>query len=207
MSSPGLPRPYIPTSADDVDAGCDGMPIPDRELAQRCQEGEAVAYTELVRRHRRAVRGIAHAILACSDDTDDVVQETFVRAYEAIHQYNGRHEFGGWVRRIAVNCAVGKLRDRERRGRLVRNAASARPETPVGPAEQATRAELQARVRRAIDHLPLRQRLAITLFALDDMNLAETAQAMGCSAGAVKQHLYRARRRLAELLSGDLREE
>jgi RNA polymerase sigma-70 factor (ECF subfamily) len=183
------------------------MPINDRKLAQRCQQGEAVAYTELVRRHRGVVRGIAYAILACSDDTDDVVQETFVRAYEAIHQYNGRYEFGAWVRRIAVNCAVGKLRNRERRGRLVRNAASATPHAPTGPAEHANRAELQARVRQAIRRLPLRQQLAITLFGLDDMNLAETADAMGCSVGTVKQHLYRARRRLAELLSDDVREE
>lgn len=207
MSSASLPEPYMPTSAHDVDAGCDGMPIPDRELARRCQEGEAVAYTELVRRHRRAVRGIAYAIVACSDDAEDVVQETFVRAYGAIAQYNGRHEFGGWIRRIAVNCAVEKLRDRERRDRLVRNVASARHQTPVSPPEHAARTELQARVRRAVERLPLRQRLAISLFGLDDMNLAETAQAMRCSVGTVKQHLYRARRRLAELLSDDLGEE
>jgi len=184
------------------------MLIDDKGLVQRCQRGEAVAYTELVRRHRKAVRGIVHAIILCSDDAEDAVQETFVRAYEALGQYNGRYEFGGWVRRIAVNCAIGKLRERERRSRLVRNAAADPDHRPAAtPAEQVARAELQTRVRSAIDRLPLRQHLAITLFGLQDMTLAETADAMQCSIGTVKQHLHRARQRLAGLLARGLQEE
>ena len=195
------------TSAHDAAAGCDGMLIDDKGLVQRCQQGEAVAYTELVRRHRKAVRGIVYAVLLCSDDAEDAVQETFVRAYEAIGQYNGRYEFAAWVRRIAVNCAIGKLRERERHSRLVRNAAANAGRSPAAtPADQLARTELQTR-RSAVVWLPLKQRLAITLFGLQDMTLAETADAMQCSTGTVKQHLHRARQRLAKLLAHDLREE
>lgn len=184
------------------------MASQDRELAQRSQRGDADAYTELVRRHRKMVYGVAYAIVVCSGDAEDVVQEAFLRAYAAIGRYNPRHEFAGWIRRITVNCAVSKLRQQERTRRLVQAAAAqANPAPAPTPAEQLVATELQGQVRRAIDSLPLKQRLAITLFALEDMDLAGTAQAIGCSVGAVKSHLHRARQKLAQLLSEHIEEE
>jgi RNA polymerase sigma factor (sigma-70 family) len=184
------------------------MASQDRELAQRCQRGDADAYAELVRRHRRMVYGVAYAIVVCSDDAEDVVQEAFLRAYGAIGRYNPRYEFAGWIRRITVNCAVSKLRQQERTRRLVQaGAAQANPAPAPTPAEQLVATELQGQVRRAVDSLPLNQRLAITLFALEDMDLAGTAQAIGCSVGAVKSHLHRARQKLAQMLSEHIEEE
>ena len=184
------------------------MASQDRELARKSQQGDADAYTELVRRHRRMVYGVAYAIVARSDDAEDVVQEAFLRAFGAIGRYNPRYEFAGWIRRIAVNCAVSSLRRQQRSRRLAQaGAAHANPGPVPTPAEHLAAAELQGHVRRAVDSLPLKQRLAITLFALEDMDLAGTAQAIGCSVGAVKSHLHRARAKLADLLSEHLEEE
>ena len=183
------------------------MSCSDRQLAQACQHGEASAFAELVRRHRRMVYGVAYAILASTDDAEDVVQEAFLRAHQAMAQFNSRCEFAAWIRRIAVNCAISKLRQRQRIARLARDGAtSANPGPEPSPAESLAAGELDDRVRRAIAELPLKQRLAITLFGLQDLNLAETAEALGCSVGAVKLHLHRARRKLADMLSDYLEE-
>lgn len=198
----------MPTSTHTADAGSFHMSSLDGQLAQRCQRGETGAFSELVRRHRTRVYRIACAIVQSTDDAEDVVQEAFVRAYRAMHQYNPNSEFGAWMRRIAVNCAVSKLRQQGRASQVARQASRAgnpRPAPP--PIEQVTANELEGTIRGAIAELPLKQRLAITLFGLEDMNLAETAEAIGCSVGAVKLHLHRARRKLAGTLADYLQEE
>ncbi len=180
----------------------------DTELARRCQRGDAGAYAELVHRHRGMVYRVARAIMGCADDAHDVAQDALVRAYEAIDTYNGYHEFGAWLRRITVNRAVSKLRDRQRATRLVTASRSAAHPLPAtdNPADSAAVRELEEHLRRAIEELPLKQRLSITLFALEDMSLAETAEAIGCSVSAVKAHVHRARRKLALRLSEYLQE-
>ncbi len=184
------------------------MPGGDTELARRCQGGDAGAYAELVHRHRGMVYRVARAIMGCADDAHDVAQDALVRAYEAIGTYNGRHEFGAWLRRITVNRAISKLRERRRVARLLTAGPPAtQPHPADNPADSASARELEEHLRRAIERLPLKQRLAITLFALEDMSLAETGEAIGCSVSAVKAHVHRARRKLTALLSEHLQED
>jgi len=177
----------------------------DRELARRCREGDTAAYAELMRRHRRMVFGIVYAILGCPEEAEDVAQEAFVRAYRAIGRYDPRFAFATWIRRIAVNRAISRLKGRERTREVEREAGRrsvARREAE--PEEQATASDLRERVRASIETLPTNQRVAITLFGLEGMTLAETAEAIGCSVGAVKSHLHRARGKLADQLSDHL---
>lgn len=179
-----------------------GTTSPDGELARRSQRGDVGAYAELMRRHRRMVFGVAYAILGSADDAEDATQEAFVRAYQALHQHNPDLSFRAWLRRIAANCAVAKARKQQRRDRLAASRVEMAGGAPGGnPVDDAMADELQTHVRRAIQKLPLKQRLAVTLFELDDMTLAQTADAAGCSVGAVKLHLHRARRKLAKTLA------
>jgi len=152
---------------------------------------------------------VARAIMGCADDAHDVAQDALVRAYEAIGTYNGSHQFGAWLRRITVNRAISRIRERRRATRLVRSGAPVSPPSPAAdnPADSASVRELEQHLRRAIERLPLKQRLAITLFALQDMSLAETAEAIGCSVSAVKSHVHRARRKLTLSLSDYLQED
>ena len=195
-------------STHNAGAGSVQMPSQDRDLVRRCQRGDAAAYAELLYRHRKMVYRVACAITGSPDDAEDVVQDAFVRAYRAIHRYNPRYEFTTWVRRIAVNCAASKLAQHRRIARREqRHAAIGNPHPAPTPAEQAVANELNRQLRQAMDCLPLKQRVAITLFGLQDMDIAGTAQAMGCSAGTVKSHLHRARQKLAELMSDHMQEE
>jgi RNA polymerase sigma-70 factor (ECF subfamily) len=81
------------------------------------------------------------------------------------------------------------------------------PPGPTTPERELVTGELRTRVREAIDVLPVKQRVAMMLFALEDMGIAETAYAMGCSAGTVKAHLHRARHKLAADLSAYMEED
>ena len=193
-------------SAHTADFGRDGIVSDDRELARRAQRGDAEAHAELLRRHRRMVVSVVYAILGCRDDAEDTAQEAFVRAYRGIKGYRLRYPYVAWLRRIAVNTAISRLR-RRRRERPDADAAlevGLRPDPH--PIEHVAAAERDVCVHRAIEALPLRQRLAVTLFHLKDMSLADAADAMGCSVGAVKSHLHRARETLALRLSSQLKE-
>jgi RNA polymerase sigma-70 factor (ECF subfamily) len=160
-----------------------GTPSLDSELARRCQRGEVAAYQELVRRHRATVYRLACAIVRDRDDAEDVVQEAFVRAYRAISRFDSGRDFAGWLKRITVNCAVSKLAER-RRGlaRTGRSAGDEGPSPAPDPDCHLITDELQSHVRQAIDQLPVRQRVAISLFSLDDMGVVLTAT--GCARGA-----------------------
>jgi RNA polymerase sigma-70 factor (ECF subfamily) len=178
----------------------------DLALARRCQQGDVAAYAELVRRHRRMVLGAARSVLGSTEEAEDVAQEAFVRAYRSIRQHDGRSAFCGWVRRITVNCAVSRLRQRRREQRraVELGSLSRSPSSGPDPSERVLSAETDRAIRDAVAALPPKQRLAIALFHLEGMGLAGAALAMGCSVNAVKANLHRARRRLACELAGEL---
>jgi RNA polymerase sigma factor (sigma-70 family) len=172
----------------------------DSDLARRCQGGDATAYAELVRRHRRMVYRIARGIVGSADEAEDVVQDAFVRAFRRTGTHRRRQTFAGWVRRIALNCAIDHIRRRERERRN-HEQAPRNPGPTRDPAEEVMATEVRTWARRAVEDLPLKQRLAVTLFYLDDLSVAETAETLGCSPSTVKVHLTRGRRRLAERMA------
>jgi len=196
---------YIIVSVNATGADDRAMPSEDRELIARCKTGDPGAYDELVRRHRKGVYRVAYAILGNHEQAEDIVQEAFVRAYRAIHSFNPKYAFRDWIRRITVNCTLNVLRQQ-------RTVSSRSQKAPgVGsspdPAQHAAASDLQEQVRKALEALPPRQRTAMTLFALEDMDLASTAAAMGCAVGTVKTHLHRARQKLRQALADYLEED
>jgi len=193
-------------TADTIEFGRDGIVSDDRELARRAQQGDAEAHAELLRRHRRMVVSVVYAVLGCRDEAEDTAQEAFVNAHRGIKGYRLRYPYVAWLRRIAVNAAISQLRRRRRTRRADEIGAAANPGPAAHPIEHVAAAERGASVRRAVEGLPLKQRLAVTLFHLEDMSLADAAEAMGCSVGAVKSHLHRARENLALRLSPHLKE-
>jgi len=179
----------------------------DRGLVRRSQQGDLDAFRELMARHRRMVFTIARAVVLCSDEAEDVTQEVFLHAHRAIGQCDSRRAFSAWVRAITVNCAVSALRRKARRSRgygefLAYGVRAAQ----APPSREIERDELQVRVREAIQALPVKQRLAISLFSLEGMDIASAAAALGCSVGTLKSHLFRAREKLAKTLAGYVEE-
>ena len=180
----------------------------DEELTRRCCAGDLGAYEELIRRHRQLIYRLARGVLGDADEAEDVTQETFIRAYRALGRHRPLQSFVSWLRRIAVNCALTRLRRRqvESRNRFRLGLLPGDSESSPHPVEQLEMDRIGSRIREAVQGLSMAQRLAFTLFHIQDMDIAETAQAMGCSRNAVKVHLHRARRKLARRLAVELQE-
>ncbi len=168
----------------------------DRNFIAAAKAGDRAARERMVRAHRREVYRITCAILGDHDDAQDATQEALVRMLRGLRSFDEQREFRPWLRRIAVNCALNALHRRPEEGELP--DASPAPGNPGGSAQAH---EMERAVRRAIAQLPERQRVAISLFGLQEMDLRATAEAMGCAEGTVKSHLHRARAKLREILS------
>ena len=174
------------------------MGDPDETLVRESQNGDPAAFEALVRQHQRMVHSLTYRMTGSLADAEDLAQETFVRAYEQIAQYQGGAKFSTWLYRIAINACLN-WRQREHRRLEVHtqwaNAAEAdRPESRNGHSDQSLR------VQAALLKLPARQRAAVVLTVYDGLNHAEAARALGCSETTVSWRVFAARRKLKSWL-------
>jgi RNA polymerase sigma-70 factor (ECF subfamily) len=185
----------------------------DALLVTRLQRGDENAFEELIRAHGGRLLSVARRFLGHSDDAQDAVQETFIKAFKAIHAFEERAQLQTWLHRIVVNTALMKLRERRRK-----------PEESIDdllPTFQADghqtvesrewsdavfeRKETAGLVRQAIAMLPDQYRTVLVLRDLEEHDTAETAQILGTTTTVVKVRLHRARQALRTLLDREFR--
>lgn len=151
------------------------------------------------REHYRAMLGIALALARDTGTAEDLVQEAFIsahRRWDRVSQYDSPQ---AWVRRVLINRATSLRRRLSAESRAVSRVGPPQPDPPDLSAE--TRG-----VWREVQELPRRQQQAVALYYVGQLSIVEVADAMGCSRGAVKSHLHRARETLKVSLA-DWREE
>ena len=165
----------------------------DAELIAAWRRGEEAAAAELVRRHARAVARFLGAAGA-GEDVDDLVQETFYRAFRRIESFRGGASFRTWVMAIGAN-ALKDMRRRARRRPVVALEERDVPDAADPHAEVVT-AELQRRLEQAIGRLPPMQRDVFLLRAQQGLEFEEIAVALGTTGGAARVHYHLAVRRL-----------
>jgi RNA polymerase sigma factor (sigma-70 family) len=153
------------------------------------QDEAEVAYAWLFRQEFPAVVRTVFVILHDRQDAEDVAQEAFTQLLVHWRKVARYERPEAWVRRVAIRLAVRRLR-RERLGAVLQR--SVEPPAPISPVD--------VDLLRALRSLPERQRAAVALFYLEDRPMAEIAQILGCAKATVKVHLFKARKRLAELL-------
>jgi len=175
---------------------------PDRELVSHCAQGDVDAFEELVARHQRAVYGIVSRMIYNRDDVDDLAQDIFVLAYRSIRSFRGDSNFATWLHRIAVNATLKYMR----RGKNRQTVSLDDPETALGdilaapnqasPAELAHTGERNEAVRQALELLPARQRMVVTLHYFEEYTCDEIADMLHCSVGTVWSRLHYACKKL-----------
>jgi len=174
------------------------MGDPDETLVRESQNGDPAAFEALVRQHQRMVHSLTYRMTGSLADAEDLAQETFVRAYEQIAQYQGGAKFSTWLYRIAINACLNWRQREHRRLEVHTQWANAtetnRPEATNGHADQSLR------VQAALLKLPARQRAAVVLTVYDGLNHAEAAKALGCSETTVSWRVFAARRKLKSWL-------
>jgi RNA polymerase sigma-70 factor, ECF subfamily len=182
-------------------------------LVNRLQRGDEAAFEELVRSHAGRLLSVARRFLGGSEDAQDAVQETFIRAFKAIQTFEERAQLHTWLHRILVNTALMKLRERRRKpaesiDELLPTFATDGHQT-VESREWSDalleRKETAGIVREAIAQLPEHYRIVLVLRDLEERDTAETARILGTTTTVVKVRLHRARQALRTLLDGEFR--
>lgn len=192
-----------PVAAADDDLG----------LVRRACAGDREAFYLLVSRYERNLYRTAMALTHNPADAEEVVQETFLRAFEYLGQFRGEAKFQTWLTQITLNTARMKIRkqhaglweslDEPREtdeGLIPRDVAEWRE----NPEEQLGRAETEELLHQALRGLPPGYREVITLRDIQMLSTQETAELMGMSVANVKTRLLRARLQLRERLAGTL---
>ncbi len=186
---------------------------PDIRLMVRVRDhDDAEAFAELVDHFQHRLVGVLqHVLGGHHEEAEDLAQEVFLRVYRTRKKYRPKAKFATWLFTIANNLALNALRNRKRKPTVSLPAQDSGPLGPR-PAEQLVadsqavptrrlaQTELADMVRKALDELNERQRLAVVLNKFEEMNYADIADVMGLSTKAVKSLLSRARSRLREVL-------
>jgi len=183
---------------------------PDVALVERAKAGDEAAFEQLIRQYDRQIFRIARHITQNKEDAEDIVQDTFLKAYQKLHQFQGNSKFYTWLVRIAVNESLMRLRKRRNsktvsmdedvqteEGSVPRDFADWTPD----PEQQYGQGELGEILRKTIAGLPPGFRSVFTLRDVENLSTEETAEALGLSVPAVKSRLLRARLQLRERLA------
>jgi RNA polymerase sigma-70 factor (ECF subfamily) len=186
---------------------------PDVRLMIAVRDDVPGAFEELVEAYQHRLINVMQHLIGRADEAEDLAQEVFLRVYRARKKYRARCKFSTWLFTIANNLGLNWLRSRQRKpvvplpahdsGPLgPRPAEQLVPARDTPPSQRLQQQELTAVVRRALDTLNERQRMAVVLNKFEDMNYAEIAEVMGLTTKAVKSLLNRARTNLRAALAG-----
>lgn len=169
--------------------------LADNELVERTLKGDVRSYEELINRYERLVARVLYPYAKREISTEDLVQETFLRAYDRLDTFNPDYRFKTWLLAIANNLGVDTLRRR-------REVVEFNPEVHAGysggPEDEALEADLSKSVQDAITTLPETYGVPLILRYSEGLSYAEISEVLGLTVPAVKSRLFRARNMLAE---------
>jgi RNA polymerase sigma-70 factor (ECF subfamily) len=177
------------------------MEVDDRELIERCRAGDDTAFSDLVERYKDLVFGLIYRMIADRSLAEDLAQDVFLKVHRGIPYFRGEARLSTWIFRIVQNVCV---QARGRRSGEEPLEGTARPDGPVrefGSEDQAFgEVETRDRLTKALSKLPENYRMLVIAHYLRGVQYEALAEALSLPLGTVKTHLYRAKRRLRELL-------
>lgn len=184
------------------------MPQTDAATVALARDGDSEAFRALVERHGRAVYRLAYRMTGSAQDAEDVVQETFLKAYKQLSRFESRANFGTWLHRIAVNCSIDLIRARPHRetghddgdleqfGAVLDGADS----TGTSPERLMMSTEVQQRIGDAMSNLSRMERAAFILRHFEGRSIDEISQSLGLKTNAAKHSIFRAVRKMRTAL-------
>lgn len=185
----------------------------ERDLVRRAQRGDVAAFEDIVRAQEKIVYNLALRSLGNREDAEDAAQEAFMKAYAALPGFRGESRLSAWLYQITNNVCIDLLRKRRDAVSLNRETNDGEetelelPDTRFDPVMLAERRELREQVGRALGQLPENYRQVLLLRELGGQSYDEIAGALRLDIGTVKSRIFRARKRLCVLLSGNFSDE
>lgn len=179
----------------------------DRDLVDRARGGDGGAFGELVRRHQQRIHRLAVHMLRDRAEAEDVTQETFIRAYQALARFDGRSEPYTWFYRITINLSLNRIRSRKTSRathdtddpRLDAVLTDRRPES-ADPSRSAQRRQLYLALCQGIDGLSDTLRTTLILVCIDGRSHEDVSKILGAPEGTIAWRIHEARRKLKEFL-------
>jgi len=183
-------------------------------LVRRAQRSDLAAYDELVRRYQERIYATIYHMTSNHEDANDLAQDTFIKAFQALKSFKGGSSFYTWIYRIAVNKTINFLKQRKNRTHMSLNDLDFNAEhdpdllalvSDKTPRRDAQLAELQQKLNEAMQKLSEPHRLVVTLHDVQGLAHEEIAQIMDCNVGTVRSRLFYARQQLQATLSDYLK--
>jgi len=190
--------------------------LSDEAAIRRVLQGERNAYEVIMRRYNQRLFRIARSYIRDEDEIEDVVQETYIKAYEQLHRFEFRSRFSTWLTRILMNEALARARRQQRFSPLApdgqddpgaerrQHALAPEKETPM---ERLMNAELKEILEKAVDDLPEKYRLVYMMREVEGMSVAETSECLAITQTNVKVRVNRAKEMLRGTISGFYQQE
>jgi RNA polymerase sigma-70 factor (ECF subfamily) len=167
----------------------------------RARQGDGEAFRALVEQHGRSAFRLAFRMTGNQQDAEDVVQESFLRAYRQLGRFESRANFGTWLYRIVANCSVDLMRAKQARhdqarGESLDESVDLPAQDRPGPERLAESAELHGKIQTALGGLSPLERAAFTLRHYEGRSIDEISKTLGLGTSAAKHSVFRAVRKL-----------
>ena len=209
---PGVGATHLDPPADLTEAPnprlSNRMPQTDIATVALARGGDSEAFRTLVERHSRAVYRLAHRMTGNPSDAEDVVQETFLKAYRQLGRFESRANFSTWLHRIAVNCSIDLIRSRPHREashdaadlETMGSADAGDESRQHTPERLMLSTEVQDRINTAMSALSHRERAAFVLRHFEGNSIEDISQSLGLKTNATKHSIFRAVRKMRAAL-------
>lgn len=184
-------------------------PDEDKELVARSKQGDTVAFDELVIKHSPRLYGLVYHMTSNHEDTNDLLQDIFAKAYRSLKRFRGKSSFYTWVYSIAVNMTLNFLKKRGRHRKMSLDDMDSgihydedflEATEGSNPIREVNIHELQERLNTAMQRLSEDHRTVVTMFDIQGIPHAEISKILGVSQGTVRSRLFYAHRQLQNFL-------
>jgi RNA polymerase sigma-70 factor, ECF subfamily len=184
-------------------------PDEDRKLVVRSQEGDQLAFEELVRKYQQVILNLAYHYIGRRDEIEDIAQKIFLKVYFSLPKFDTKRPFFPWLYRIAINQCYDELR-RVKRQKIRTFSELSLEETSsieklinqneIVPTSDENRQEMYALLHRMLDQLPSHQKMAVVLRDIEQIPYVKMAEMLKCTEQAARLKVFRARIKLKGLM-------
>ncbi|MCP4723646.1 MAG: sigma-70 family RNA polymerase sigma factor [bacterium] len=180
----------------------------DLDIVKRALDGEQDAYNTLLKKYRGAIYSLVYKMVKNREEAEDLVQETFIKAFSALATFNAQYAFSTWLFKIASNNCIDYLRKKRLQTMSIDKPTEAKdgpitrelPDPIVNPEAELIDTERKSIIEVAIDSLPAKYRIAILMRHKEEKSYEEIAEALNVPLGTVKARIFRAREKLKKHL-------
>lgn len=178
----------------------------DAELVSRCINGDSSAFEEIVTKYKKLVYSVVYKMIPDKEEVNDVSQEVFIRLYKSIDKYNPEYKMSTWIVKITTNLCLDTLRKKKQDTLTLDDAIGVRSGADT-PEEVLIKNQRALLIKNAVDELPDKYKILITLFHNNGMSYEEMTKVLNEPMSIIKNRLYRARLMLKQKLDGARKEE